>query len=68
MVRMQVTQVTFLSNGEVLIAGVPVNDATKVIIATAPEEVGLEIAQLLAGGMSVVAEPPDEAVRDVLEP
>lgn len=66
--KIQVTQVTFLSNGEVLVAGVPVNDATKVVIASAPEEVGLQLAQALAEGFTVVVDPPDEAVRDVLEP
>jgi hypothetical protein len=68
MVQLRVTQVTFLDNGEMLVAGVPVNDATKVVIARAPEEVAYGIAMALASGVTTIATPPDEDIVEVREP
>lgn len=65
--KIEVTQVTFLT-GEVLVAGVPVDDGTKLVIASAPMLVGLEIAAALSDGQTVItAEPPEEDIRAILE-
>ena len=65
--KIEVTQVTFRGDGKMLVAGTPIGDTTKVVIAEAPEEVAYGIAMALAGGLAVQAEPPDEAIVEILE-
>ena len=64
--RIQVTQVTFFA-GETLVTGISSDDPPKLVSAAAPASVGLDIALALASGIEVVAEPPDEDVRDIFE-
>lgn len=64
--KIEVTQITFLREGA-LVAGIPVDDQTKVVIAAAPTEVALEMAIAMSVGLTVTAEPPDGDVRDILE-
>lgn len=66
--KIEVTQVTFRSDGKMLIAGTPIGDTTKVVIAEAPERVAFEMAMALVSGMAVTVEPPDENIVEILEP
>jgi hypothetical protein len=64
--KLRITQVTFLP-GEALLAGTPVDDQTKLVIAAAPDRVALEVAFALTLEMEVTIEPPDGAIRSILE-
>ena len=62
-----VKQVTFV-NGAALVAGEPVGDITKVVVA-AVEDPGnaFPLAMAVAAGMAPVVEVPDDAIVEVLE-
>ena len=64
--KMTVTQVTFLEDGA-LIAGEPVGDSTKTVIAAADPLQAIPLAMAVAAGMHPVVEPPEDAIVDILE-
>lgn len=61
-----VTQVSFVE-GQALIGGEPVDDSTKVVIASADAEGALILAMAVASGLRPVVEPPDDAIVSILE-
>lgn len=66
MTRMTVTQVTFTTVGA-LVAGEPVDDSTKVIVAAVDPIGAIPLALAVASGMTPEVEPPDDAIVEVLE-
>lgn len=67
MQEIRITQVTFLTDGVILVTGIPLDDSTKLVVAQAPEDVAYGIAMGLASGIDVTVTPPDEAIVDIRE-
>jgi hypothetical protein len=65
--KMRVTQVTFTPVHGALIAGEPVDDATKVVIAAADPAGAIPVALAVAAGIDIEVDPPEEAILEVLE-
>lgn len=66
---MRVIQVAFQADGQVLVLGVPTNDATKVVVALAgnPREAILLAMAVAMQEADVMVDPPEDAIVAVLE-
>ena len=65
--KIRVTQVTFVPEHGALVAGEPIDDATKIIVAEADPVASIPVAMAVAAGIEVEVEPPDEAIVEILE-
>lgn len=67
--EMRVIQVAFQADGQVLVLGVPVNDATKVVVALAsnPREAVVLAIAVASSNDDVVVDPPEDAIVAILE-
>jgi hypothetical protein len=64
--EIEVTQVSFL-DGATLVAGEPVGDATKVVLASADAAGAFPLAIAVAAGRRPVVDVPEDAIIDILE-
>lgn len=67
--EMRVIQVAFQADGQVLVMGVPLNDATKVVVAVAsePREAVLLAIAVASSDDDIVVDPPEAAIVAILE-
>jgi len=66
MTKITVTQVTFVEGGA-LVAGEPLHDPTKVIVARADAIEAIPLAMAVAAGMRPVVDPPEDSIEEILE-
>lgn len=67
--EMRVIQVAFQADGQVLVLGIPTNDATKVVVAAAssPREALLLAMAVATQDGDIVVDPPEDAIVAILE-